>query len=220
MRTILKVLVGSRAHRLHTKDSDYDYRGVFVTPTTEILQLGGHKQQTSWIEGKTDDTSWEIGKFLMMATKCNPTVLEIFLAEKQPYETTAKGEKLQRLFKHVWNAKDVRNAFIGYGLNQRKKFLNNNENRRNKYAVAYVRTLYQAWELLSTKKTFSISMRNTPIFNDLKRYKAGEYRISEVIEQAIFWEDRVRQAFKENPKKRTNLKKVNDFLLEVRENNW
>ena len=56
--------------------------------------------------------------------------------------------------------------------------------------------------------------------NDLKRYKAGEYRISEVIEQAIFWEDRVRQAFKDNPKKRTNLKKVNDFLIEVREKNW
>lgn len=219
MKTILKVLVGSRAHRLHTKDSDYDYRGVFVVPTSKILELGGSKQQTSWIEGKTDDTSWEIGKFLMMATKCNPTVLEVFLAERQ-YQTTEEGEKLQRLFKHVWNANDVKNAFIGYGLNQRKKFLNDKDKRRDKYAVAYLRTLYQAWELLTTQKKFSVSMKNTPIYRDLLRYKNGEYRVAEVIDQAIFWEDRVRKAFEDNPKKRTNIKKVNEFLLDIRENHW
>jgi predicted nucleotidyltransferase len=72
MTTLLKVLVGSRAHKLHTETSDYDYRGVFVVPTEDFLKIGIAKpQQTSWIEGDIDDTSWEIGKFLFLATKCN-----------------------------------------------------------------------------------------------------------------------------------------------------
>jgi len=39
-KIILKVLVGSRAHGLANKDSDYDYRAVYVLPTSKILSLG------------------------------------------------------------------------------------------------------------------------------------------------------------------------------------
>src|SRR5687768_1695702 len=77
---ILRCIVGSTAHGLANENSDIDYRGVFVVPTSDLLSIGGVTQQTSWIEGQVDDTSWEIGHFLKMATKCNPTVLEVFLA--------------------------------------------------------------------------------------------------------------------------------------------
>src|SRR2546429_619841 len=117
---ILKTIVGSQAHGLANENSDYDYRGVFVVPTSEILRIGGSVKETNWIEGNEDDTSWEIGKFLLMATKCNPTVLETFLA---PVKTSSPlGDELRTLFPHVWNSNDVKNAFIGYGINQRKKF--------------------------------------------------------------------------------------------------
>lgn len=35
MKQVLKVLVGSRAHGLHNQDSDFDYRGVYVAPTSD-----------------------------------------------------------------------------------------------------------------------------------------------------------------------------------------
>ena len=38
--TILKVLTGSRAYGLDTPESDYDYHGVYVTPTSELLAIG------------------------------------------------------------------------------------------------------------------------------------------------------------------------------------
>jgi len=218
---ILKVIVGSQAHGLATPESDFDYRGVFIVPTSEILRLGGYCKNTSWIEGKEDDTSWEIGHFLNMATHCNPTVLETFLAPTvpTPIQNAAFGLKLQELFPYVWNSNDVKNAFIGYGINQRKKFFDNKDNRAPKYATAYLRVLYNAWELLSTG-TFSIDMSKTPIFEDLKNYKAGKFTPGGVIEKCWYWETQVIDAFKHNPDKKTDIEPVNEFLLKVRKGFW
>jgi len=221
MTTILKVLVGSRAHGLHTEESDYDWRGVFVTPTQDILSLGGTTKQTSWIEGKEDDTSWEIGKFLLMATKCNPTVLEVFKCSTHPVaiQHAVWGLKLQELFSHVWNSTDVRNAFVGYGLNQRKKFLENKDVRPHKYAVAYLRTLYMAVQLLETGD-FTVDMTNEPIFPTLRAWKNKDYRLGEVIDITREWELKVEEAYQKNPDKKTNIEPVNEFLLDIRKEFW
>ena len=45
---ILKVLVGSRAHGLADEDSDYDYRGVYVNATTDILSIGHKYKGNHW----------------------------------------------------------------------------------------------------------------------------------------------------------------------------
>lgn len=222
---ILRVLVGSRAHGLHTEDSDYDWRGVFVTPTKEFFTLGGTTQQTSWIEGKEDDTSWEIGKFLLMATKCNPTVLEVFKAPAHFNDDIEReyfnqwGKHLKALFPYVWNSKDVMNAFVGYGLNQRKKFLENKDVRPHKYAVAYLRTLYMAEQLLLTGD-FPVNMSGTPIFDTLLRWKNKDYQVGEVIQLTHEWEAKVRRAFEANPDKQTDIKPINEFLVSVREDFW
>ncbi|KKK77684.1 hypothetical protein LCGC14_2851130, partial [marine sediment metagenome] len=53
---ILKVLVGSHAHGLATPESDRDYRGVFVTPTSDLLRIGvGKPKGHHWAEGGTED---------------------------------------------------------------------------------------------------------------------------------------------------------------------
>ena len=216
-KTLLKVLVGSQAHGLATPESDNDYRGVFVTPTSEVVSLGGIKAQTSWIEGKEDDTSWEIGKFLTMATKCNPTVLEVFLAPV--ISEDVEGKELRELFQYVWNSTDVMNAFIGYGINQRKKFLENKDDRQAKYACAYLRTLYQAFMLLSTG-TFPVRIIDTEVGAACMRFKQGFFTVGEVMQICTDWELRVRKAYELFPKKETNFDKVNEFLIKVRKSNW
>ncbi len=219
MDSILKVIVGSQAHGLATPESDFDYRGVFVTPTSELLKIGGDKNRTtSWIEGKDDDTSWEIGHFLHLATKCNPTILETFLS---PVESiTPEGQELRDLFPYIWNSKDVMNAFIGYGLNQRKKFLERKDERPNKYAAAYARSLYNALELL-TSGTFTIRIGDIkPIGDTVRKFKNGDYKIGDVIETCVYLEERVRAAYEANPNKETDMDKVNEFLLKIRQNHW
>lgn len=234
MKDILKVIVGSQAHGLAGPDSDYDYRGVFVVPTSEILSIGPHQDETRWIEGNEDDTSWEIGKFLLMATKCNPTVLETFLAPKAPILLTDEernttnpvaidldgyGDELRALFPHVWNSQYVKDAFIGYGVNQRKKFFENKDKRAPKYATAYLRVLYNAWELLA-KGTFSVSLVGSPVYEYCKRFKAGDYSPGEVINECFKWETEVLKAYNANPDKKTNMEPINEFLLKVRKEFW
>ncbi len=224
MINLLKVIVGSHAHGLANEKSDIDYRGVFVTPTSEILAIGPHKDETHWIEGKEDDTSWEIGKFLFLASKCNPTILETFLSPVAPtWEVTDKvyilSNQLRGLFPYVWNSGDVRNAFIGYGINQRKKFFDNKDKRAPKYACAYLRTLYNAYQLLSTG-TFSVNLSNTPVYEHCRRFKAGEYTPGEVINECFKWETEVLKAYNANPDKQTNMEPINEFLLKVRKEFW
>lgn len=221
--TILKTIVGSQAHGLATPESDTDYRGVFVIPTSEILKLGGHKEQTSWIEGKDDDTSWEVGHFLNLAVHCNPTILETFLApvvlgNEDKYYDHWKW-KLRDLFPYVWNSNDVKNAFIGYGLNQRKKFLDAKDGKPQKFACAYLRTLYQAQELLYTG-TFTIKISDTIVGETLKRWKSGNWGLGEVIEICAYWEEKVRKAYELNPDKKTDMEPINDFLLRLRKEMW
>lgn len=214
---ILKVLVGSRAHGLSNPKSDYDYRGVFVTPTSEMLKVGANLRKTNWVEGNDDDTSWEIGHFLNLSTKSNPTILETY---KAPIvHTSPLGNELRDLFPHVWSSQYVRDAFIGYGLNQRKKFLENKDDRAEKYAVAYLRVLYQAHELLNTGD-FAVSFEGTSVFGGLKRWKANDLTAGEVIDVTREWQRKVEVAFDKNPDKKPDMDKINEFLLKVRKENW
>lgn len=216
-QVILKVLVGSRAHGLHSDTSDFDYRGVFVVPTERILGLGGSTKNSQWIEGDIDNTSWELSHFLHLATKCNPTILETFLSPVE--ESTDLGVELRSLFPSIWNSRGVRDAFVGYGRNQQKKFLDGKDGRPNKFAVAYARSLFNAHELLTTG-TFTINIGSSEFGKMLREWKAGNYKMGDVIDTCYELETKVNAAYDANPNKETDMAKVNEFLLKVRRSNF
>jgi len=211
-KNILSVLVGSRAHGLSLPDSDYDYRGVFVLPTRDIWGLGAKPSTISWKEGEEDDTKWEVGHFLNLAIKSNPSILEVFVS---PVETSTKlGEELLALFPHLWSSTGVRDAFLGYSKNQRKKFLEEDSDRVWKYAVAYIRVLLMGIELLETG---NMSVQLEPDNKiDLMAIKQGGWSKGDIINWATSLEARFAEAYKANPNKQTDLKEANEFLLKVR----
>ncbi len=224
--TILKVLVGSRSHGLHNVDSDYDYRGVFVSPTSEILKLGAKYKSNSWFEGKEDQTMYEIGHFLYLATKSNPSILEVFKAPKQPIVFTKSeiqeiepwGIKLLNLFPYIWNPNDAFNAFTGYAYNQRKKMHDKKDGRTPKFAVAYLRTLINLCDLLRTGN-FSVEIKDEAIKQDLLRIKSGNFTPGEVIDLA---ESLIEEAkiLRDKCTQVPNIDKVNQFLLDIRKEFW
>jgi predicted nucleotidyltransferase len=224
MDWILKVLVGSRAHGLSTSQSDYDYRGVFVQPTSVILGLSGVTQHTHWVEGrdvaeggkKEDDTAWEIGHFLKLATHCNPSILEVFAAPVE--HATDEGEELRALLPYIWHPKGVRDAFIGYGLNQRKKMLEGKDSRPYKYAVAYLRVLCQAERLL-THKHLLVDFTRHEEYQTLLLFKNRMASPGDVINKCLEWQERV-EAAAETCNQKPNLEPVEQFLLNVRRKHW
>lgn len=225
LQTILTVLVGSRAHGLHNEESDYDWRGVFVVPTEDVLKIGGSIKTTSWIEGKdgenVDDTAWEVSHFCKLATQCNPTILEALLAPLEPSKSEAEGALIRRLFPHFLSKKRVFDAFTGYSKNQEKKMLDRNSETPGKFMAAQLRTLYQGAELLETG-SFTVRIADVPVIGEqVRRAKMGQMRAGEAIDLSIELRKRCEEALNVSTlPDEPNLEKINDVLLAIRRNHW
>lgn len=229
---ILRVLVGSRAHNLHTEDSDWDFRGVFVVPTRDILSLGKNMKNTNWIEGKVDDTSWEVGHFLFLATKCNPNILDVFRGNRVSAEEGSSiiggskegtwGSKLLELWPHVISRKRVLDAFLGYSNNQVKKMMYQeaaDTPRTWKFAVTYVRALLSGIELLETGTYHMALAEGDKDF--LMEVREGKVSRGRVIDEAVRLQSEIHDAYaKSSIPEEPNLEEVNKFLLGVRKAYW
>src|SRR5690606_2884599 len=73
-RGFLKCIVGSRAFGLDDDQSDTDYRGVFLPTADAQWSLYGVPQQIE--NDATQEHYWELHRFLVLALKANPNVLE------------------------------------------------------------------------------------------------------------------------------------------------
>jgi hypothetical protein len=227
---ILKTLVGSRAHGLENPESDYDYRGIFVVPTSELLKVNPHYKTTSWIEGKVDDTGHEIKDFLNYATRSNPSILETLVSPIQ--EVDKWGLELRDLFPYIWNSAYVYASFSGYSHNQRKKFLEDKDARPWKYATAYLCVLMLGIELLE-HETMTVNIKeqekvigkvNPGMFNEylLRTVKNAGPSMpkGDIINIAEKLQARFTKAFDNNHDHKTDMDRVNDFLLRVRQEHW
>ncbi len=225
---ILKVLTGSRAYKLETPESDFDYHGVYMTPTSELLAIGPKPKESIWKEGDEDFQSWELGHFLDLAVHCNPTVLETFVAPVE-YDTPY-GHELRTLFPYVLTRKRVYDAFLGYSHNQQKKMFNKPDNPAEnqpspqawKFAVQHLRILLQGERLLRTGE-FVLDM--TAYTDDarslLMDIKRGEFSMGFVIDLADEFKKRLELAFVDSSvREAPDLGAVNMFLLDVRREVW
>ena len=192
--TILHVLIGSQAHGTADEDSDRDERIVFVRPTETFFHFDNrgnpHGKDTVWVEDhETEDlTGWELGRFIKLAMNCNPTILEVLWAPEVG-EANVYGAQLIKMRSLLLDKKKIRDAFLGYSNNQRKKMLEQPEvawTRRNwKFAEAYIRVLYQGITLLQTGN-LPVDLRESrpDIVPFLKEIKRGQVSAGKVIDAA------------------------------------
>lgn len=218
MIEILKVITGSRAYGLATEKSDTDYRGVFVISTRDILKLTKTRQTVSKLNGKEDDVAHELEKFLFLAIKSNPSILDVFASPV--VMRTLEGNELRKLFPYVWSSKYVKDAFLGYSRSQRR-FIDDYlyTERALKAAVARIRVLYQGTELLKTGELI-INLKGSPIYGFCKRMrqKMINWKNFSIIENT--WETNLLEAYEKNSDKVVDIDKVNNFLLDIRKRYW
>jgi predicted nucleotidyltransferase len=210
--TILKVQVGSHAHGLADPTSDVDSRRVFVIPTETMFRVDYRPSASLWTKTEEDETAWEVGRFLFLATRCHPLILETFLAPVLSADRW--GQELRALFPAVWSARPAFESFLTYAANQRKKFLDKKDGRPAKYAATYLRVLHNLCELLE-KGAFTVRIVDTEAGEILGRTKRGEVRSGEVIDLAEAWIERAARSLAVC-RRQADLPKVNDYLIRLR----
>jgi predicted nucleotidyltransferase len=145
-----KFVVGSRLHNLHNETSDFDYRGVHISPLIDILSPYRKNKNTIWLEDRIDDTSYELIDFCKLATQGNPIILEI-LYSNQIKEITPEMEELRENRYKFLDSTRIFEAAKGYASNQYNKMnMFTPDKRTPKFAVAYLRTLWQTEQFLRT----------------------------------------------------------------------
>jgi predicted nucleotidyltransferase len=124
MTTLLRGVVGSHAYGLNHADSDVDRMEVFAAPTLEVAGLSWHSSKESRVKQGPDGDDFsahEVGKFLRLVLKANPTVTELlWLTEYE--EMTYEGSLLVSTRSSALSRKAVVSAYRGYADSQLRKY--------------------------------------------------------------------------------------------------
>lgn len=139
-RVIYRCVVGSRAYGLDEEGSDTARRGIYLPPEERHWSLAGVPEQLERAE--TQECYWEVRKFLLLALKANPTVLEC-LYTPLVEAATPLAEEL-RAERHRFLSRLLYQTYNGYVLSQFKKLeadLRNRGAARWKHAMHLVRLL-------------------------------------------------------------------------------
>jgi predicted nucleotidyltransferase len=144
---IYRCVVGSRAYGLDSAASDTDRRGIFLPPAERHWSLRGVPEQ---IERKeSEECYWELEKFLGLALKANPNVLEC-LYSPLVEETTPIANELLGL-KEIFLSRLVYQTYNGYVMSQFKKLEQDLRTRgeiREKHAMHLIRLLLSGITIL------------------------------------------------------------------------
>ncbi len=114
---IYRCVVGSQAFGLNDEESDTDRRGIYLPPANLQWSLYGVPEQIE--RDDTQETYWELQKFLVMALKANPNILEC-LHTPLVEHATALAEELRSERKRFLS-RLIYQTYNGYVMSQFKK---------------------------------------------------------------------------------------------------
>ena len=213
-KTVLQAITGSKAYGLDHPLSDTDKMSIFVSPTVEVAGLDWASKDESWSDaGPTgdDNTGHEIGKYLRLVLKSNPTLIELlFMDEYEILDETGQG--LVDLRDKVLYTEGIQNAYYGYAKAQAERVKREWPNHKPKMARHCVRIATQGWELLET------GTANVRVINPSWYFKMDEYERDElfiVLDETVEGINDAQSVLPDRPDR----KAVADFLREVRRKN-
>jgi predicted nucleotidyltransferase len=146
---IYKCVIGSRAYGLSHDASDTDRRGVYLPPASVHWSIYGVPEQLE--NEATQEVYWELEKFLRLALKGNPNVLETLYSPLVEHA----DETAQRMLsiRSAFLSRLIYQTFNGYALSQMNKLeqdLRIKGKVKWKHAMHLVRLLLAGIEALRT----------------------------------------------------------------------
>src|SRR3989442_11786270 len=137
---IYRCVVGSRAYGLDNDESDTDRRGIYLAPAELQWSLFGAPEQFE--DNATQSCYWELQKFLTMALKANPNILECLYSPIVEKVTPLSEELLA--VRQQFLSQMIFQTFNGYAMSQFKKIeqdIRNHGEVKWKHAMHLLRLL-------------------------------------------------------------------------------
>jgi len=210
---IYRCVVGSRAYGLDHDESDTDRRGIYLAPADLQWSLYGTPEQFE--DNATQSCYWELQKFLTMALKANPNILEC-LYSPLVEQVTPLGEELVAA-RQGFLSQMIFQTFNGYAMSQFKKIEQDNRNQgevRWKHAMHLLRLLLTG---AATLREARVPVRVEAHRERLLAVKRGEMPWAEVDA----WRKELHRDFERalnetRLPERPDYEKANEFLLKAR----
>jgi len=212
---IYRCKVGSKAFGLDNEDSDDDLRGIFLPPADRHWSLYKLPEQIEIKTEKDDEVYWELEKFLRLALKANPNILET-LWTPIVLDSNIVGQNI-RSNRNAFLSKHLYKTYSGYVLSQFRRMKNAYEKTgkyKTKHAMHLVRLLYSGIGVLETGE---IMVDVSEHRDQLLRIRNGKFQFEEIRQLALTLDRDFQMAFEQTSlPEQPDFELVDSMLIEAR----
>ena len=212
-RVFYRCVIGSRAYGLDQADSDVDYRGIYLPTAEAQWSLYGVPDQVERQE--TQEHYWELQRFLVLALKANPNVLECLYSPLVEKKSPLAEELLG--MRSIFLSRLVYQTFNGYVLSQFRKIqadLRNQGDVKWKHVMHLIRLLISGIGILRDQQ---VTVRVDEHRERLLAIRRGDRAFEETEAWRLTLHAEFDRAFAETElPERPDYEKANAFLLKAR----
>lgn len=210
---IYRCVMGSRAFGLDDDASDTDRRGCYLPPATLQWSLYGVPEQIE--DNGNEEVYWELQKFLNLALKANPNILECLWSPLVEYCAPIAQELLA--IRNCFLSRLIYQTYNGYVASQFKKLEADQRNHgavKPKHAMHLIRLLLSGIGVLETG---ALVVRVDANRDRLLAIKNGDIPWAEVDRWRLELHQRFENAFATSPlPQHPDYHTVNDYLIRAR----
>src|SRR5947209_16408321 len=191
---VYRCQVGSRAFGLAGDDSDDDIRGIYLPPARLHWSLFKLPEQLEFNAGDTDEVYWELEKFLKLALKANPNVLET-LWTPLVLHADEVARRLREM-REVFLTRHLYKTYSGYVLSQFRRMANAHAKTgkyKAKHAMHLIRLLYSGIEAL---RSGQIRIDVGAHRDELLAVKAGSLSFEQARDRALALDRAFQEAYR------------------------
>lgn len=216
---VLLVVAGSHGYGLNTEESDLDIRGISMGTLDSILGL---ESFDVFEDKKTDTVIYSMKRFVELAMKGAPNVLEILFSN--PENILYCDEKIGKMLldnRDMFLSKRVYYSFRGYAKNALKdaeKRLENEPKKADKYAMHYIRLCLEVIALLNGNDLIDVLKNNRDMLMWIRNgsMRNGDKFTEGFYESVEDFENLLEKAYQNSSLPDTvDVKKVSRLLVEM-----
>lgn len=217
LKTNFLTVHGSRGYGLSTANSDWDYRGFFFVAPWNLLGFLEGEEQKQVKKDNVDTVAWEFRKFVRLASKCNPNVIEVLFTDPsdQKYDEFY-GDLAQQVIdnRHLFLSKRAYQAFGGYAFSQLEKVKNKDWNDAGirKDAMHCYRLVDFGIEILKNNN-LTIKVKNPEYYMDVRNGNVTQDTFIENAKLKFKELDEANEASK--IQERTNDLMINTLVVDI-----